>query len=231
MWVRFLQAGPKFLCPVTLIGSADSLKRSWLSVRIRHGVPHPVVNSIMFYKDITLKKVNWNLNFNIPINLSRKLYEQHYHNVNDIVPNDLLKKLDSVGLSPLKVRLFVWPKNHIGIWHIDGRHWSDDTHLASIQNVSLNWVLAGSGVIQWDRRVESKLKTIDGVYRGLQSSLDDSFEAESAGDGVLVDTTIPHRVLTGPAGRTSITLQWKTNENDFKFPVMVEKLKSIGLTI
>jgi hypothetical protein len=185
----------------------------------------------MFYKDVTVKKVNWNLNFNIPINLSRKLYEQHYHNVDDIVPEDLLKKLDSVGLSPLKVRLFVWPKNHIGIWHIDGRHWGDDTHLASIQNVSLNWVLAGSGVIQWDRRVESKLKIIDGVYRGLQSSLDDSFEAESAGDGVLVDTTIPHRVLTGPDGRTSITLQWKTNENDFKFPVMVEKLKSIGLTI
>ena len=30
----------QFICPVTLIGSADSLKRSWLSVRIRHGVPN-----------------------------------------------------------------------------------------------------------------------------------------------------------------------------------------------
>ena len=27
------------ICPLTLIGSADSLKRSWMSVRIRQGVP------------------------------------------------------------------------------------------------------------------------------------------------------------------------------------------------
>jgi hypothetical protein len=37
--VRIRLSVPKFICPVTLIGSADSLKRSWLSVRIRHGVP------------------------------------------------------------------------------------------------------------------------------------------------------------------------------------------------
>ena len=46
-----------------------------------------------FYKDITLKDVQWNLDFKIPENFSRKLIENHYLNVDSIVPEYLLKKL------------------------------------------------------------------------------------------------------------------------------------------
>ena len=39
--VRFYVGAP---CPLTLIGSADSLKRSWMSVRIRQGVPKNTIS-------------------------------------------------------------------------------------------------------------------------------------------------------------------------------------------
>jgi hypothetical protein len=184
-----------------------------------------------FYKDITLKDIDWNLDFKIQENFSRQLMEKHYLDIDSIVPEYLLKKLNDADLRPSKVRIFIWPKNFVGIWHIDGLQYTDDDHPASLQNVSMNWVLSGSGLIQWNSQVKPKLKPMRGVYSGILSQATDLVEEECTGHGVLVDTTVPHRVVTGADGRTSITLQWQKNKNDFDFPVMVEKLKSIGLTI
>ncbi len=185
----------------------------------------------MFYKTLTVKQVDWNLPIKIQVNFSKTLYERHFHNVEDIVPSDLLDKFDSIGLRPSIVRIFAWPRNHVGIWHVDGRYFADNKQVSSAQHVSMNWVVAGSGKIQWRQNILPNLKPLVGVYLGTQSSLDDEFDEETDSDAVFVDTEVPHRVLTGLDGRTTVTLKWNTIGSDLKFPAMVEKFKSIGLIV
>jgi len=167
----------------------------------------------MFFQKINFPTPDWNINFDIPGPGSR-LREIHFKNVEDIVPRDFLEKLELIDQVPDYVRLFVWPKNQYSIWHIDGAG-------ATTRHCSMNWVLRGSGQVQFNSNVK------DWVSRVSNNNLTTIVEAETTADGYLINTGVPHRVVTKDDGRVTLSLAWKSK--DIPFIAMVEKLSRIGL--
>ncbi len=106
----------------------------------------------------------------------------------EIWPSDIARSLISVGLIPTNVRIFRWAPNKYFTWHIDAGSSTKPTLCA------INWVLEGSGMIQWDsNRI---LTTQDAeAYRYQLGELDDYYEKSSIGHACLVNTAIPHRVV------------------------------------
>jgi hypothetical protein len=167
----------------------------------------------MFFQKINFPMPVWNINFDIP-EPGLRVQEVHFKNVEDIVPDDFLEKLNVIDQAPDYVRLFVWPTNHSSIWHIDGAG-------ATTRHCSMNWVLKGSGLVQFNSNVQ------DWKSRVSNNNLIDIVEAETIADGYLINTGIPHRVVTQDDGRTTLSLAWKSK--DIPFTEMVAKLSSIGL--
>jgi hypothetical protein len=172
----------------------------------------------MFFQKINIASPIWNLEgIEIP-EPGNRLYERHFRNVEKIVPAELLEKLESVNIFPEYVRLFVWPCNFVGKWHIDG-----DQH--SPRHSCLNWVLKGSGLIQFNNNLEVTFGT--GIHRERRSLPNDLVEAETVGHGYAINSGSIHRVITQKDGRTSISLSYKVK--DVEFPVMLEKLHQINM--
>jgi hypothetical protein len=173
----------------------------------------------LFFKKINIPEPKWNLPFVIP-DPGLVLYERHYTNIKEIVPNDLLEKLNVINMVPEYVRIFVWPKNFSGQWHIDGTY-----DLARFS--CMNWIINGSGVIQFNSNI--KLKAVNGVHRGSggPSSPTDAIEEETTGHGYVINSGACHRIFTNQDGRTSISLGYKNK--DVPFLTLVEKLSTIGL--
>ena len=167
----------------------------------------------MFYKKINFHRPAWNINFDIPES-GPTVQEIHYKNVEEIVPIDLLEKLKAIDQEPEYVRIFVWPKNYCGIWHIDGV-WATTRYCA------MNWILQGSGIVQFNGNMQ------DWEARTRKNYLTTVVESESIADGYLINTGVPHRVITQEDGRVTISLAWKSK--DIPFAGMVEKLSKIGL--
>ena len=175
---------------------------------------------IMYFQKINIPVPNWNLaGIEIP-EAQPKLYEKHFRNVEDIVPGDLLEKLRTVNMVPEYVRLFVWPKNFCGQWHIDGDY---DTPRYSC----MNWIIKGAGLVQFNP--DAELKVSPGVHRGTGRLTDpkEFVVAETSGHGYAINSGSPHRVFTKDDGRTSISLSYKTR--DVLFSVMLEKLRLINI--
>jgi len=171
----------------------------------------------MYFQKINTNKPAWNINFDIP-KPGPVLYERHYTNVEEIIPPDLPDKFKSINMIPEYVRLFVWPVNHCGIWHIDG---TADVFRQS----ALNWVIKGSGYIQFNSKVA--LDLWPGVHRGYQGKFIDRCESMTDGNGCVINTSACHRVITGKDGRNTISLGWKNN--DISFELTVEKLRQINM--
>jgi len=172
----------------------------------------------MYFQKTNIHTPSWNLSsVEIPEACTR-LYEKHFTNVEEIIPTDLLERFRSIGMIPEYVRLFVWPKNYCGIWHIDG---TSDTPRHS----AINWIIQGYGSIQFNNGV--KLHPIPGVHLGLQGTLADDIEAETSGHGCVVNTSATHRVVTGADGRNTISIGWKNK--DTPFPAMLDKLRQINI--
>jgi hypothetical protein len=172
------------------------------------------------FKKINIVNPIWNLNsVEIP-ETQINLYEKRYYNVEQILPLELINKLDSVGLIPESLRLFVWPKNFWGQWHIDG-------NINTPRYSCINWIIKGSGVIQFNKNI--KLKMVEGIHRGegKLSSPNDLFEEQTDGHGCLINSAYCHRVVTKDDGRVSISLSYY--KKDLKFPLMLDKLKIINL--
>jgi hypothetical protein len=172
----------------------------------------------MYFQKTNIADPIWNLESIVIPEAGLRLYEKHFINVEDIIPADLLEKFKAIDMPPEYVRLFVWPKNHCGIWHIDG---TADTYRHS----AINWILQGSGLIQFNNSLE--LQPMPGVHLGKRSTLAENAEAETTGHGCVVNTGACHRVITGQDGRTTISIGWKTN--DTPFPAMLEKLRQINI--
>jgi|LauGreDrversion4_1035100.scaffolds.fasta_scaffold10337_6 hypothetical protein len=159
----------------------------------------------------------WNITFDIP-EPAEKLYEKHFTNVEEIASAELLATLKSIDMFPEYVRLFVWPKNYCGIWHIDGT-------IDNPRHSAINWILHGSGLIQFNNSVE--LHSMPGVHLGKHGTMSDNIEAETTGHGCIINTGACHRVVTGEDGRTTLSLGWKNN--DTLFSIMLEKLRQINI--
>lgn len=173
---------------------------------------------VMFFQKINFINPVWNLEgIEIPTP-GERLYEKHFFDIEKIVPTNLLNQFRSINIVPEYVRLFVWPINYCGIWHIDGT-------AETFRQSAINWILHGSGLIQFNNSVE--LHTCPGVHKGKQGALEDHIDAETNGHSCLINTSACHRVVTGNDGRTSISLSWKTN--DIPFNVVLEKLRQINM--
>lgn len=171
----------------------------------------------MYFQKTKFADPAWNITFDIP-EPSDKLYEKHFTNVEDIAPTELLTTLKSIDMFPEYVRLFVWPKNHCGIWHIDGT-------VETLRHSAINWILQGSGLIQFNNSI--KLQPMPGVHLGNRGRITDDIEAETNGHSCVINTGACHRVVTSTDGRTTLSLGWKNN--DTQFPVMIEKLRQINI--
>jgi hypothetical protein len=172
----------------------------------------------MYFQKINIPPPKWNLEgIEIP-EPQERLYEKHFSNVKDIVPPNLLEKLNTINMEPEYVRLFVWPRNFVGQWHIDG-------DFNTPRYSCMNWVIKGSGLIQFNSTIIMEAKP--GVHRGKASTPTDTVEAETTGHSCAISSGSIHRVVIGEDGRTSISLSYK--RRDVLFPVMLEKLASIGL--
>ena len=171
----------------------------------------------MYFQQTKIINPVWNITFDIPKS-SEKLYEKHFTNVEEIASAELLATLKSIDMFPEYIRLFVWPKNQCGIWHIDGT-------IDTPRHSAINWILHGSGLIQFNNSVE--LHPMPGVHLGLQGTITDSIDAETDGHGCVVNTSATHRVVTGEDGRTTLSLGWKNN--DTLFSIMLEKLRQINI--
>lgn len=172
----------------------------------------------MFFQKIKIADPDWNLDsVELPEPFTT-LYERHYTNIDEIVPVEFIEKLKTIDMVPDYIRLFVWPRNSCGIWHIDG-------NINTFRHCSMNWILKGSGLIQFNNSI--KLHPILGVHKGLQGTLEDAVEAETDGHGCIIDTASCHRVVTGDDGRTTICLSYK--DKDVTHAVMLKKLTAIGM--
>jgi hypothetical protein len=171
----------------------------------------------MFFQKTKFTDPVWNIIFEIPESTS-VLYEKHFTNVEEIIPSDLLDKFKTIEMMPEYVRLFVWPKNYCGIWHIDG---TEDTY----RNSAINWIIKGSGLIQFNSNIELGHK--QGVHKGAIGTLLDEVEVETDGHGCLIDTSACHRVITKADGRNTISIGWKNK--DVPFQTMIEKLHQINM--
>ena len=140
-------------------------------------------------------------------------------------PIDLLDRMRSIGLRPWKLRFFIWKPNIFSPWHVDTA-----SKMGKLKS-SINWVVKGSGEIQWNENLNL---TPDRSVReqfdegSIESSDSDEITHSSDGHGCLVNTSIPHRVKVGPEGRTTISLLWEQPE-DFSFDETYKKLNSINL--
>ena len=172
----------------------------------------------MYFQKIKIPPPTWNLEgIEIPEPQVR-LYEKHFTNVEDIVPTDLLEKLKTINMKPEYVRLFVWPRDFVGQWHIDGDY-------VTPRYSCMNWLINGGGSIQFNSTIIMEARP--GVHRGKASTPIDIVQAETTGHGYAISSGSIHRVVTGDGGRTSISLSYK--RRDIVFTQMLEKLASIGL--
>lgn len=130
---------------------------------------------------------------------------------------DLFEKID---MQVETARIFRWRANDFFPWHIDG-----DPNLPVF--FAINWVLEGSGFIQWNKKFVLGPHGNQGAYSYARGQLDDDVEVTSNGNSCLVNTYIPHRVVNlNPIHRVtlSITFNWKDD-----YSTAFEKLKSVNL--
>lgn len=174
----------------------------------------------MYFQKINIPVPEWNLKEIVIPEPQHRLYEKHFTNVDEIVPADLLEKLKTINIVPEYIRLFVWPRNFCGQWHIDGDYLTP-------RYSCMNWIINGSGLIQFNPNAE--LKVVPGVHRGTGNLTDPNefVAAETNGHGYVINSGSPHRVFTKDDGRTSISLSYKNK--DVVFSEMVKKLRLINI--
>jgi len=141
--------------------------------------------------------------------------------LNSILSRETLTSLEKCGLLPTGLRIFIWQPNQFNLWHIDGAP-------KQLINFSLNWVISGAGEIQWNKEIKG-LADNDVAYGSIESSSSDEYEISTFGHQCLINTSIPHRVVTDGMGRLSVCLCWDTNSSVYSFEEAGQRLKSVGL--
>jgi len=146
-----------------------------------------------------------------------------YDDINNLWSDDIVKLLDSVGMVPKLIRVFRWIPNTVFPWHIDGS-------VETLTEFAINWVVDGTGTVQWNSNVKL-FKPEDHwshlAYGSLQGTLSDEVEETSACQGCIVNTTIPHRVINMELiHRVTISIQFN---KELSYTDAVVKLTNCGL--
>lgn len=135
----------------------------------------------------------------------------------DKITNDLLKEVD---LTVEVARIFRWRANDFFPWHIDG-----NPNLPTL--FAINFILDGSGYIQWSKDFVVKPHGNQGAYAYTNGSLDDRYDITSDGDACLVNTFIPHRVINlNPIHRVTLSVTFR---GEYDYFTAFERLKSVNL--
>ena len=150
-----------------------------------------------------------------------------YPNYPDIWDTDTTKLLASVGITPTLIRIFRWAPNKTFNWHVDGS-------FNNITQFAINWILDGAGTIEWSPnlilpQLEDKFKNL--AFGALPSKEGDSHLAECStdGNGCLVNTTIPHRVVNKhDIHRVTVSILFN---NNLTYDYAAAKLLDAGLTL
>jgi hypothetical protein len=155
-----------------------------------------------------------------------------YSNQNPIWDDLITDLLSKNGFTDTIIRVFRWPPNKDFVWHIDGR--TDGNPIlfeqSHIDQFAINWVLEGSGLIQWNSNLNLFRPTHKkGVYafQHIQGHKDDYYEEQTNGHACLINTSIPHRVVNySDTHRITVSILFN---NGLTFDQAAEKLKSCGL--
>ncbi len=161
--------------------------------------------------------IDWD---NITPGKNRPPFERHFTNIDEVVPSNIVERLKDVGLTIRSARIFSWPRAQPCVWHIDGKAY---TH-----NTAMNFVLFGSGKIQWASNVNVRKNNPYGdVWAGIKGSPDQEIIEETDIKVGIFKISVPHRIVTGPEGRITLSLLWQQKCN-YEFPEMVARLTDAG---
>lgn len=148
---------------------------------------------------------------------------QTYTSEKPLWNNTIDEMLALCDLKPKLIRIFRWAPKTIFPWHVDGT-----TEI--ITEFAINWVYEGSGIIQWNSKLELPKPEANHshlAFGSKQGGLTDVFESKELGHGCIVNTTIPHRVVNvEPIHRITVSIQFG---NDLTYAQAVEKLTACGL--
>jgi hypothetical protein len=100
-------------------------------------------------------------------------------------------KLNSIGLSVRQIRVFKWGRNRFYPWHIDGSN-------GSVSHWAINWVVNGTGQIQWNDnlKLQSDQYNVTGGFKIGSANDPYTHQTTNSGNACLVKINIPHRVVT-----------------------------------
>jgi len=179
-----------------------------------------------FFKKTNIVDPGWLENFNVAAlekeaGNTGKVFQKHFTNVEQIVPHEITSRLAQAGIQIGAVRFFIWPKNTIGLWHVDGAGGKYK------RNSAMNWVVRGSGELQWGNNISVTPMPERRVYLGADPQDSDIIVARTDAHQCLVSTSDPHRIVTKDDGRMSISLTW-TLPTDYPFNEVVKRLTDNG---
>lgn len=177
-----------------------------------------------FYRTINIEE-DWAPRFNVNWDSiqdpdpKKPPFEKHFTNINEVIPEYIVTRLKDVGLTLRTARIFSWPRSKVGVWHVDGRRFTEQT--------AMNFVLSGTGSkMQWtDAKLPTKRYFEN--WEGGRPSPDDNIIAETSGNKIFVNIGINHRVVTESEGRITLSLLWKESCN-YPFDQMVVRLADAG---
>jgi hypothetical protein len=151
---------------------------------------------------------------------------------------EIRSQLTSQDLIPQLVRIFRWKPKSAFHWHVDGSYWPNEPQKNTTTTFAINWVIEGTGMIYWNSKLDLP-KTIPykttnkfgdpfhHLARGtIHSKPDDEYETSCLGNGCLVNTTIPHKVVNDNSiHRITISIQFG---NHLSYEKAYEKLLAVG---
>lgn len=181
----------------------------------------------MFYRKVKIPRpnINWKNIWDADSSdqIDRDTRFKQYYDFNRIWKSDVFLALAKVDLIPRSIRIFRWNPNDVFPWHIDG-------NIDNAVMFAINWVLDGSGLIQWNRsiilnRPSSKVENI--THGSKIGDRDDSIECQVFGDSCIVNTSIPHRVINlEKTHRVTASLIYKKH---ITYDEAIERLQTIDL--
>lgn len=168
--------------------------------------------------NIDYKKI-WNID---PTDQSTTPHKfKSYSNFENLWDKNIYDKLNNIDLFPRLIRVFRWKPESVFPWHIDG------TKHEQIK-FAINWILEGSGVIQWNRYIKLNLSSEYSFGHSL-GNIDDPVEIEDSGHGCIVNTGVTHRLFNlNKIHRISVSILFNKS---ITFEDAVERLRSENLIV
>lgn len=138
---------------------------------------------------------------------------------------EVYNTLEQIGLTVRQIRVFKWGRDRFYPWHIDGSS-------GKVTNWAINWVVNGTGQIQWNENLTmgSDAYNITGGFKTGSKQDQYTCQTTNSGNACLVKINIPHRVITlgDKTPRESISIFFNKSSS-ISFDEAKELLSSVNL--